>query len=65
MREEYDFANAKPNPYIKDLRPRVSNSADMIVAESVVAVGTPIAYNSSTESHNGRTNVVERHNITI
>ena len=29
MRKEYDFTNAKPNPYIKKLRKRISIRIDM------------------------------------
>jgi hypothetical protein len=40
MRKEYDFVNAKPNPYIKNLREQVSlrTGIDNVVAHSVAAV---------------------------
>ena len=46
MREEYDFTNAKPNPYIKKLRKQISIRIDMdtIIFFKKMAEETGITY---------------------
>jgi hypothetical protein len=41
MRKEYDFVNAKPNPYIKNLREHVSlrTGINNVATHSAAAVG--------------------------